>query len=69
MQICTQYILFKGNYSLINLPATALKPPPLMPAGDYRLDVRIFNKRNQTIIFPRIYFTIKAKGKHLLEMG
>lgn len=54
---------------MVNMPASAMKPPPLIPAGDYRIDFRIFDGKNQTYFFPRYYFTIKGKGKNVLEMG
>lgn len=61
--------MLQGNYSFLNFPASDLKLPPFMPSGDYRFDFRIFNEKNQTLAFPRVYFTIKAKGKNILEMG
>lgn len=62
-------LIFQGNYSFLNFPANAVDHPPFVPAGDYRFDFRIFNENNQTIIFPRMYVTIKAKGKNILAMG
>lgn len=54
---------------MLNLQATDITFPPIVPAGDYRMDVRLFNGQNQTIIFPRIYGTVKSKGIYDLAMG
>lgn len=59
----------QGNYTVIQMPGTAFKLPALTPAGDYRIDVRIYNHKNQTLIFPRLYFTVKAKGSYILRIG
>lgn len=71
MCVCDLLLImfFQGNYSITNLRATDFKFPPIVPAGDYRADVRIFNEKNQTLIFPRIYLTVKAKGIVDLPMG
>lgn len=49
--------------------ASEFKIPPKVPAGDYRADVRAFNEKNQTLIFPRVYLTVKGKGITDLAMG
>lgn len=49
--------------------ASEFKIPPKVPAGDYRIDVRVYNEKNQTLIFPRVYMTVKAKGINDLAMG
>lgn len=54
---------------MTNLRASDFKFPPLIPAGDYRADMRVYNNKNQTIIFPRIYINVKSKGLHDLAMG
>lgn len=51
------------------MPGSAFTLPPFAPAGEYRIDVRLFNKQNKTIFFPRAFFTIKAKGSYILDMG
>lgn len=52
-----------------NIPASAFEIPPFTPAGEYRIDFRVFNHKNETIFFPRAFFTIKAKGVNVLDMG
>lgn len=43
--------------------------PPFLPAGEFRIDWRWFNKNNKTIIFYSSYVYIKAKGIHQLLVG
>lgn len=54
---------------MTNLRATDFKFPPMIPVGDYRADMRFFNNKNQTLIFPRIYVHVKPKGVQDLSMG
>lgn len=49
--------------------ASEFKIPPKVPAGHYRIDVRAYNEKNQTLVFPRVYMTVKAKGIADLTMG
>lgn len=59
----------KGNFYIHNMPASSFNIPPFSPAGEYRVDFRLFTTTNKTVVFARVYFTIKAKGLHILPMG
>lgn len=46
-----------------------LFPGYLLPAGQYRIDVHIYNSsRNRTIIYPKVFVTIPA-SKSLLDLS
>lgn len=60
---------FKGNITVKNLKATDFNLPPIIPAGEYRIDTRIYDDKNKTIVFPRIYFEVKHKGIIDMAMG
>lgn len=46
-----------------------LMPGYLMPAGQYRLDIHIYDSsKNQTIIYPKVFLTIPA-SKSLLDLS
>lgn len=50
------------------LPPNKLKLPPIVPAGDYRMDVLFFNE-NPLIVLAKVFVNIRAKGLHVLKMG
>ncbi|KAL9705731.1 hypothetical protein quinque_009249 [Culex quinquefasciatus] len=42
--------------------------PNTMPAGDYRIDLRVTDKNNVTVINARGYLSIRSKGLAALSM-
>lgn len=59
-----------GNISMVDCPLSSIeRPPPYLPAGDFRSDVRIFNDHNVTVIAYRAFVTIEANGIDPLLMG
>lgn len=58
-----------GNISINNLPVDIFKYPPFMPAGDYRINLRIFNEHNLTILLYKVFGTIVPKGLDQLLVG
>lgn len=58
-----------GNLSMQNVPAHSLAYPQFFPAGEYRVDVRLFNERNLTILVYRVFATIVPKGLDQLLIG
>lgn len=60
---------FSGNISIVHVPITSVNTPAFVPAGDYRIDARLFNEKNLTIFFYRSYVTVEAKGIDQLLVG
>lgn len=58
----------KGNYSIVNIPADAFKFPPIVPAGEYRVDTRMYDGGKETYLFVKVYALIQATGAHVLKM-
>lgn len=48
------------------MPADAYKFPPIVPAGEYRIDTRVYDGENDTYVRINGYGVIKAKGIHVL---
>lgn len=66
IQLCPYNV---GNISAHNVPTECIKYPPFLPAADYRINVRLFNEKNGTIILFRYFGTVEAKGIHQLLVG
>lgn len=58
----------KGNFSINKLPGEAFKYPPLLPAGEYRMDTRIYDGGKEVFFSLKTYALVKAKGLHDLKM-
>lgn len=50
------------------MPADAFKPPPIVPAGEYRMDSRIYDGEKETYASIKTYAFVKANGLHVLKM-
>jgi hypothetical protein len=49
-----------GRHMMENVPFdSSLIPSSLLATGDYRLDIREFNERNETIFHVQYFFTVK----------
>lgn len=58
-----------GNFTAIKLQIDGMNYPAFIPAADYRVDIRLFNEKNQTIILIRSFLLVQAKGIHQLLVG
>lgn len=59
---------FVGPHYMYNFTSVELLGQSMLPEGEYRVDKRYFSKKtNQTILFPRVYYTVKSKNP-LLDM-
>lgn len=58
-----------GNLTIADFPVDCIKFPEFIPAGEYRVDFRLFNKKNETIYLYRAFLTIEAKGIDQLLVG
>lgn len=43
--------------------------PHFLPAGEYRLDMRYFNEKNQTVMHSQVFGSVRAVGLVDLSMG
>lgn len=46
----------------LNVPSDSINYPLFIPAADYRLDLRIFNEKNLTVMFHKGFFSVEPKG-------
>lgn len=58
-----------GILSAVDFPVDTIDFPPFVPAADYRIDIRVFNDKNVTILGYNVFLTIEAKGIHQLLVG
>lgn len=50
------------------MPADASNYPQMVPAGDYRMDTRVYNGKNEVYFSIKSFAVVKAKGLHVLKM-
>lgn len=50
------------------MPADGSNCPEFIPAGDYRMDTKIYDGKNETYFTVKSFAVVKAKGLHVLKI-
>lgn len=59
---------YNGIIGIYKAPAEVLRYPPMLPAGQYRMDARVYDGRSQVYFIVKTYGLVKPKGLHILKM-
>ncbi|XP_062558372.1 uncharacterized protein LOC134223243 [Armigeres subalbatus] len=60
---------YRGVIALEDFRIDESMAPQFLPAGDYRLDMRYYNEKNQTVMHSQVFGSVRAVGIVDLSMG
>ncbi|XP_001659584.2 uncharacterized protein LOC5571206 [Aedes aegypti] len=60
---------YKGVVAFEDFRIDESMAPQFLPAGEYRLDMRYFNEKNQTVMHSQVFGSVRAIGIVDLSMG
>ncbi|XP_065077908.1 uncharacterized protein LOC135701135 [Ochlerotatus camptorhynchus] len=60
---------YRGVIAFENFYIDESMAPQFLPAGEYRLDMRYFNEKNQTVMHSQVFGSVRAVGIVDLSMG
>ncbi|XP_062711392.1 uncharacterized protein LOC115267800 [Aedes albopictus] len=60
---------YRGVIAFENFRIDETMAPQFLPAGEYRLDMRYFNEKNQTVMHSQVFGSVRAIGIVDLSMG